>query len=112
MTKPRPPRPVRAWAETVSPGDLRIACNVWGTVNVAKTRKRCALYSMDENAKPIRVTILPDGATSAEAEARKLRRALREVRNVIETRAPRDATWRPFLVTQIDAALRRKGGSR
>lgn len=110
MTKPRPPRPVRVFMRKAFEDAM------WDADKGFMRR-----YSDDHGAKVEAVAdfvlrrmrrsrhFRPDGATSAEADVRKLRRALREIRTFVANSTLGYATQQ-FLVTQIDAALRRKGG--
>lgn len=73
----RKPKPVRAWAETMSATDRRIWLDPWGRPTIAKTRGWCVKGSWPNNVKPVRVTIVPDDTPSADAEVRRLRKIVR-----------------------------------
>lgn len=83
MTKPKPPRPVRAWAPGLPDGALSVE---QGQVPVFMSRKDAKFdcEMANDGSKPIRVTVVPDGATSAEAECRRLRRALSKIRAIVK----------------------------
>ena len=104
----RKPKPVRAWA-TLS--------LLTGQINrcTDATRAECidtCGFVGETDYKPVRVTIIPDGTPSQAAEVRRLKNALRAIHDVIETRGPLDESWRTFLLTQIDAALRGRRGAK
>lgn len=102
----RKPKPVRAWA-TLS--------LLTGQINrcTDATRAECidtCGFVGETDYKPVRVTIVPDGTPSQDAEVRKLRRALS--RAVNRLRGPRmciDYGWKD-VADEIDAALRGRRG--
>ena len=103
MTKPRPPRPVRAWAIVQDDGTYSETPYLF--IKTTKPNNSC----LSKTERMVRVTVVPEGATSAEAECARLRRLLRKASHELRPSAfPDDRA----LAKEIDAALRRKGGRR
>ena len=106
----RKPKPVRAWAIDVE-GDPIDIQDLHHTRREARNEARAlseSAYPM--SAKPVRVTIVPDGTPSQAAEVRRLRRALRKVRDTIGPTIPRCCAGGgceiEAALSDIDAALR------
>ena len=101
--KPKPPRAVRAWA--IADGRGKFSTAPYLFIKTTKPHRSVA----GNGERIVRVTVSPDGEVcGAVAEVRRLRKALREVRKSVAGYIWTGGT-RHMLVTQIDAALRRRG---
>jgi hypothetical protein len=94
---------VRAWA--IARDDGKFSDAPYMFIKTTKPHRSVA----GKTERIVRVTIVPDGTPSAEAEVRKLRKALR--RALKRLGGPRmciDYGWQQ-VADEIDAALRRRG---